>query len=366
MLCSRSRPARAIPESAVLAATARPALRDVSLLLKWRHQFQFAGYYVAQEKGFYRDAGLRVTIGEETQQSEIARLVLNGSATFGIGSSSLVCDRARGEPVVALAAIFQHSPLVILAREGSGIDNVHDLVGKRVMLETDAAELIGYLQSEAVRPEDVIRVPHEYDPTALIEGRVDAMSAYLTDEPYLLTKAGVPVNRFSPQAASIDFYSDVLFTSEATLRDREAEAQAFVTATLRGWRYAFDHTAEAIEITVTKYGSRHDRAHLAFEADQMRRLVAVDRVPIGHMTIGRWTHIASVYRQLGLISSIPPLDGFVYPAPRVPSRNWLAVIVGGLAIVISLILLVGLCDLLMHERLKPIRVALFGRRGSSE
>lgn len=59
-------PARAIPESAVLAATARPALRDVSLLLKWRHQFQFAGYYVAQEKGFYRDAGLRVTIGEET------------------------------------------------------------------------------------------------------------------------------------------------------------------------------------------------------------------------------------------------------------------------------------------------------------
>ena len=101
-------------------ALARP-LEKVVLQLKWQHQFQFAGYYAAQEQGYYREAGLEVEIREAAPGSDPVRQVLQGEAQYGVGSSSLVLQRHRGAPVVVLAVIFQHSPLVLLSRRDSGI-----------------------------------------------------------------------------------------------------------------------------------------------------------------------------------------------------------------------------------------------------
>src|SRR5215475_6906359 len=101
------------------------ALDKVSLQLKWKHQFQFAGYYAALEKGYYRDAGLNVIIDEESDTREPILQVTQGHAEFGIGTSELVVARSQGKPVVVLAAIFQHSPFMFLVRKDSGITNVH-------------------------------------------------------------------------------------------------------------------------------------------------------------------------------------------------------------------------------------------------
>ncbi|GAB3473597.1 ABC transporter substrate-binding protein [Polaromonas eurypsychrophila] len=89
----------------------------VTLQLKWRHQFQFAGYYAAQAKGFYRDEGLEVTIREGGPDRPPVTTVLSGQAQYSIGDSDLVTSRINGQPIVALAAIFQHSPYVILSRQ---------------------------------------------------------------------------------------------------------------------------------------------------------------------------------------------------------------------------------------------------------
>ena len=125
----------------------RFALDAVTLKLKWRHQFQFAGYYMARAKGYYQDAGLDVTIVESTDLDESTKAVVRGKAHFGIGSSDLAVSRANGEKIVVLACIFQHSPNIILARADAGISSVHDLKGKRVMLEPHAKELLAYLIS---------------------------------------------------------------------------------------------------------------------------------------------------------------------------------------------------------------------------
>jgi ABC-type nitrate/sulfonate/bicarbonate transport system substrate-binding protein len=123
-------------------ALAQPALDPVRVQLKWRHQFQFAGHYAAIERGFYREAGLDVLLLEATDSEEPARVVLDGRAQFGIATSDLAVLRAQGKPVVALAAIFQHSPYVLVAAKRPGLEHVHDLVGRRVMVEHHSAELL--------------------------------------------------------------------------------------------------------------------------------------------------------------------------------------------------------------------------------
>ncbi|MGE6110837.1 ABC transporter substrate-binding protein, partial [Aeromonas salmonicida] len=102
---------------------ARVAAQDpIVLQLKWHHQFQFAGYYAAIAQGYYRDAGLDVRLREAGPGTDVVDEVVSGRAHYGVGSSDLLLDRQRGQPVVVLATPFQHSPLVLLAR--AEIDNV--------------------------------------------------------------------------------------------------------------------------------------------------------------------------------------------------------------------------------------------------
>ena len=104
------------------AAEARSGdLVSVRVQLKWRHQFQFAGFYTALEKGYYREAGFDVTIIPATPGTDPVDTVLKGGADFGVASSELVLRYAKGDPVVVLATIFQHSPLTLFVRRDAGI-----------------------------------------------------------------------------------------------------------------------------------------------------------------------------------------------------------------------------------------------------
>ena len=160
------------------------ALEQVALQLKWKHQFQFAGYYAAQEKGYYRDAGLEVSVIEAGPETDPVREVLDGRAQFGVSNSALLLARAQGKPVVALAVIFQHSPFILAARRDGGIRSVHDLAGKRLMVEPHADEVFAYLRKEGLSEKQLRILPHSFDHQDLIDGRIDVLTAYSTDEPY--------------------------------------------------------------------------------------------------------------------------------------------------------------------------------------
>ncbi len=94
----------------MLAAPNAHALEKATLQLKWLHHFQFAGYYMAQEKGFYRATGLDVTIKEGGPTAEVEKDVASGRADFGVGTSALLLDLAKGQEFVVLGQVFQHSP----------------------------------------------------------------------------------------------------------------------------------------------------------------------------------------------------------------------------------------------------------------
>lgn len=319
------------------AASAAPEQDRVTLQLKWRHQFQFAGYYAALYKGYYWDAGLDVEIREANEGEDPIQQVLAGRADFGVGTSELLLLRNAGKPVVVLAVIFQHSPLALAARRESGIRSLHDLAGKRVMIEPNSAELFAYLQREGIASDSMQLVTHNFNVQDLVAGKLDAMSVYATDEPFELGEAGVAYELFEPRSAGIDFYGDNLFTTEAQIRKHPERVRAFREATLKGWAYAMQHPDEIINLILTQYGDRHSVEHLRYEAKVMERLLQPTLVEPGYMHVGRWQHIADTYAELGLMPAGASLDGFLYEDGAIGendrTRRWLMVALAAMVLI---------------------------------
>ncbi|WP_051293916.1 EAL domain-containing protein [Pseudoduganella violaceinigra] len=310
------------------------AQERVTLQLKHSHQFQFAGYYAALEKGYYREAGLDVQILEGVDGAEPERAVLNGRAQYGVGNSSLLLARLSGKPVVVLAVVFQHSPYALAMRQTGPAPDIRSIIGKRVMIGsltdelTQADEVMAYLRKEGINPNQLVRVEHSFNPEDLAKGKVDAMSIFVSNEPDYLDRLGFPYDIYSPRAAGIDFYGDNLFTSEAEIKNHPDRARAFRAASLRGWQYAMSHQDEIVDLILSKYSRRHDRMHLLYEARQMVPLVQPVLVEIGYMNPDRWQHIADIYTELGMLPKGATWNGFLYSADQGSDLTWLYRILG--------------------------------------
>lgn len=299
-----------------------PQLDTVYLQLRWHHQFQFAGYYAAIEKGYYADEGLNVHLrsGDPTRQP--VGEVLSGNAQYAEGNSEILYHRLKGQPLVALAAIFQHSPSVLISLKSSGIRSVHDLIGKKVMLANrdEDADFLTMFLNEDIPISMVDIIPSSYQLDDLISGKVDAFNSYITNEPYYLKSKNIEYNLIEPGTYRIDFYSDILFTSEAELKNHPQRVEAMRRATLKGWQYAMDHPEEIIELLKTKYQVAKTRDHLRFEAAEIRKLIIPDLVQIGHMNPERWKHMADTFVKAGLVNNDNNFNGFLYDyrSDRIP------------------------------------------------
>ena len=326
--------------AACLAGGAALAEPDaVTLQLNGKHRFQFAGYYAAVEKGYYREAGLAVTLREANGERDPVAALIDDDADFAISSSNVVLHRARGDPVVALAVIFQHSPLELLALKDRGVTTLAGLDGKRIMMHEYDSELLAALARQGIPRQRIKVVPPSYSVQELLAGKVDAMSAYATDEPFTLQRRGQAAVELAPSAADMDFYGDTLVTGEAQLRVHPARVRAFRDASLRGWQYAMAHTGEIAELIQARYSQRRDSAQLVFEAEQMRRLMQPQLVDIGQMNTARWQHIADIYTELGMLPKGSSIEGLVYREVDDRARQeWLVRSLIGTLLVLALLL----------------------------
>jgi len=306
----------------------------VVLQLKHSHQFQFAGYYAALEKGYYKEAGLDVQIREGADGNEPERAVLAGRAQYGVGASSLLLARLSGKPLVVLAVVFQHSPYALAMRQTGPAPDIRSIAGKRVMIGsltdelTQADEVMAYLKKEGIATTSMVRVEHSFNPDDLVKGKVDAMSIFVSNEPDYLDRVGFPYDIYLPRAAGIDFYGDNLFTSEAEIAAHPERVRAFRAASMRGWQYAMTHQEEIVDLILSKYTRRHDRMHLLYEARQMVSLVQPVLVEIGYMNPDRWQHIADIYTELGMLPKGASFNGFLYNAEPGADLTWLYRVLG--------------------------------------
>lgn len=165
------------------------AEEQVSVGLRWMHQFQFAGYYAAVDQGFYEQENLSVTLFEGNPNTNTIDSVLNNELDFGVANGELVLERLKGKPVVALSAIFQNSPSVLLTLASSGISNAAELKGKSIMtLDGNInPEFLSMLSKSGISIDEVTLIQSSFDLDDLIKGNIDAFNGYLPNEPFCFT-----------------------------------------------------------------------------------------------------------------------------------------------------------------------------------
>jgi diguanylate cyclase (GGDEF)-like protein len=324
----------------LLCLTEAMAAEKMRLQLRWLHQFQFAGYYMALEKGFYAQAGLEVEIrpgGPGTPKP--IDLLLEGDADFAITNSGLVIARMQGQPLVALAAIMQSSPIVWIVRADSDIYTPQDLAGKRVMLmpEPESAELLVTLAREGVDHERLELQQTSFDPQDLVDGNTDAYNGYVSNEPFWLQQQQLPYRLIKPREYGVNFYSDVLTTREALLQERPAQVEAFIQASLKGWQYALEHLEESVQLIHRRYAPDKSLEHLRFEAEQLHKLIMPELVQLGHMNPGRWHAIAQSYLDLGMAEGPIELGDFIYKRQAATDNVLLYQVLGGALLALLLL-----------------------------
>jgi diguanylate cyclase (GGDEF)-like protein len=285
--------------------------RRVTLQLSWHHQYQFAGYYLAEILGYYEQENLQVKILPGRPQLSTVDEVVSEQADFGIGNSDLILHFAEGKPILALAAISQHAPTILIALKSSGIQNISDLPSKRVMLQPGYASLplIAMLKQTDLM-DQIVRIDSSMDIDDLIEGRIDLFNGYISNEPYLLEERGIDYIVFNPNDYGIQFYSDVLFTRQKLNRSEPEMVDAFRRASLKGWRYAMDNPEKSINLITQFYPIQKTKPWLRYEANKLREMVVPDLVEIGHMSLLRWKKIAEQLQRMGLMDNRVSLETF--------------------------------------------------------
>jgi len=355
----------------LLPVPAHAADEQITLQLKWKHQFQFAGYYAAIEQGYYHEVGLDVHLREAAFGKNPIQAVVNGEAEYGTGTSDLLLSRGQGAPVVVLGVIFQHSPFALIAHSYAAINGIPNLKGKKIMLDPNDAEVVGMLQRGGLPRWSYSRVANSFNLDDWIHHKVDAIDAYVTDQPFDLSRLGIPYRLFKPADYGVDFYGDNFFTTEQEIRDHPQRVRDFREATLKGWAYAMGHPDEIIALLLNKYHVRHSSDKLHYEAKVMMELLGYGTIPTGYMYEGRWQNIARTYQRLGLLTDDFQLAGFLYqPQPQLLDVLWLwrwELLVGMLLV----ILIIGMGELftlrrLMKQRMIDLESALLQADASNE
>jgi polar amino acid transport system substrate-binding protein len=298
------------------ALIAQPPIEKISVKLQWADQFQFAGYYIAKEKGFYRDVGLDVTIHKFDPKKLAIDEVMSGRSTYGIGRSSLLIDRMAGKDVVVLAAIFQTSPFILLSQKSSDIQTPRDLIGKRIMMTEDFQDTISIramLNSQDIRMGELKFLEHSFNPMDIANGKTDVMACYISNEPFILKEKGIETNAINPEAYGFDFYSDILFTSESEVRNHPKRVRAFVDATLKGWEYAFAHIPETAHLIRKHYNMQNKSLEsLIYEGEVLKSLAYRGDKPLGSISVDKFRRISDIYRVMGIHQNEKRLEGFIY------------------------------------------------------
>ena len=240
-------------------------------------------------------------------------------AEFGIGNSALLIEFNAGQPVMAVAATMQHSPFVIMARLGPDLQSIRDLEGKTVMAESHSDELTAYLTIAGLEHDRILMAQHSGKVSSLqADGsqRADAMTAYISTEPFQAARLNIPYQIFNPRDLNINFYGDTLFTSQQFARQHVQAVSGMRDALVAGWRYALTHQAEIVDLILRKYQPGLDRTELRLEAQATYNLFQTDIVDISYMSRERLQHIGEIYAASGMMPKDFFLKGFMFTAER--------------------------------------------------
>ena len=287
----------------------------VTVQLSWVHNIEFAGFYVADQKGYYLEENLAVTFVPGGPEVNPIDQVLKGQAQFGITTGgSIVKDRAGGQDLVAVASIFRHNPLVVMTLADSGIQRPEDLAGKTVGVispNVDApwdSQFLALLKVADIdlAALDIVATQDYHGANEILSGRVQAASGFFwVNEAVQAELEGHQTHSIFYSDYDILTYANPIFTTGQLIQERPDLVERFVRATLKGYQDAVEHAHDAVEFT-RKFDDLSDEE---FQRESMHAqipFIDTGDAPIGWMDESVWQNTQGVLLDQGIITS--PVD----------------------------------------------------------
>ncbi|MBQ0730549.1 MAG: EAL domain-containing protein [Oleispira antarctica] len=275
---------------------------DISIHLKWYHKFQFAGYYAAQQQGYFTDEGYDVSLIEGGPHTNHLHQLINGSSEYAVLGSEAIISLALGSPVIIVASIFQHAPEIVMTLESSKAESISALKDKPLMLANNyiSGQIAAMLLKNGITSKDYQKSSYDGDVNRLVNGSVFAMYGYISNEPYQLQQLGHNVDIFRPQDYGINFYGDNLATTQNELDNHPKRVAAMRRAVIRGWNYALEHPEAMIAYILsmsTKNPTPYNLSHQQYEAKITAELIDTYNVPLGSSSPDRWAAMFDTFNE---------------------------------------------------------------------
>lgn len=288
-------------------------LEKVSLQLEWKYQFEYAGFIMAKEKGFYQQAGLDVDLIEYQSGVDAVEQVLSGNSHYGIHNSSIIIEDGALKPIILLATYFQQSPLVFVTAKN--IQSPNDLIGKTIMgteEELKYSSLALMLDHFFVNKSNTKFRDHSFSIDDFVAGKVDAMTAFRTNQLYLLDQQKVPYNIIDPADYGFFMSAVNLFTSHAEALNHPERTRKFIDASNQGWAYALAYPEETIAIIHDKYSQQKSIEALRYEAEVTRKMMLLDFFAIGATNKELALRSVKQFQHSGLLRPQQELGAFLF------------------------------------------------------
>lgn len=257
-------------------------LTPISIQLKWKHQFQFAGFYVAKELGIYEKYGLDVNFKEFDGKFDPLNTVLTNQNNFGIDDSSLIYHKLNGADIVAIFSVFKSSPIALFTQKE--LDTLTSLKNKNIEF---AKNEISNISINAILKSQDIHVnakEHTFYSKSFIEKESDAIVGYLSNQAYFLEKENIKYNTFLPKDYGFDFYGDMVYTSAQFAKQNPKIVKDFIEATKEGWIYAFNNIPFSVNLTYEKYNTQEkSKEALTYEANILKSFSSYSKKDFGNI-----------------------------------------------------------------------------------
>ena len=287
------------------AAKSANGLTAVRLQLDWYPQPEHGGFYTALLKGYYKDAGLDVTLMPLPQYGSAAQLVATGQAEFGLGSSDQILEwDSNGLPLVAVAATMQHDPQAIMVHADSPIHELKDLEGHSIAAQTGAVWLKYVILRYHL--ERVREVPSTLSIANFLQDPEYVQQVFVTSEPYFAEQAGAKVRTLLISSSGYDPYR-VQFTTRQYAAEHPDVVTKFVQASIRGWK---DYLRDPgpTDAYLLKLNPALNPAQEAFTVQALRegRFITgsdANGAQVGRMTSARWQSMEDQLNSLGILKT---------------------------------------------------------------
>jgi len=265
-------------EAPTVAPTPEP-LEQVKVQLVWVKQGEFHGYFNAVEEGFYADEGLDVEIVAGGPDVNVRQVTAAGEVDFGTGNpSTTIAARSNDVPLVMVAQTFQDTFVVYIAKKARGFETIEDVEGADFGVWFGGGEFQVQLMLDkaGVGKENVNLAPQKFSMIEFYEDKLDVASATLHNELHVVLDAGYSMDDLTIYQAS-DYgammIEDGLFTTEEMIRDKPEVVQAFVCASLRGWKWGLQHPEEAVA-HVLKHNPELEYRKQLFQVEEVNKLIS--------------------------------------------------------------------------------------------